>query len=134
MNDMAKKMQRKFDKYWGDCNPLISITAVLDPRNKMILIDFTFRVIYFGEDAPFEISIVCDSLYELYKEYVDDHTTANVGISMQNDLQENVATNKGSTRSGIGKGKVVIIGRSKYEKYVRSVDTYLEEIGRSSLN
>ena len=123
MNDMAKKMQRKFDKYWGDCNLLISIVAVLDPRNKMTLIDFTFRVIYSEEDASFEISIVRDSLYELYKEYVDDHTAANVDISMQNDLSENVATNKGSTSSGIGKGKAVITGRSKYEKYVRSVDT-----------
>ena len=106
MNDMAKKMQRKFDKYWGDCNLLISIDAVLDPRNKMTLIDFTFCVIYSKEDAPFEISIIRDSLYELYKEYVDDHTSANVGISMQNDLSENVATNKGSTSSGIGKEKL----------------------------
>ena len=93
MNDMAKKMQRKFDKYQGDCNLLISIAGVLDPRNKMTLIDFTFRVIYSKKDAPFEISIVRDSLYKLYKEYVDDHTTANVDISMQNDLSENVATN-----------------------------------------
>ena len=55
----------------------------------------------------------------------------------RSDLSKNVATNKGSTSSGIGKGKVVITGRSKYEKYVRSVDivqyvkseldTYLEE-------
>ena len=134
---MAKKMQRKFDKYWGDCNLLISIAAVLDPRNKITLIDFTFRVIYSEENTHFEISIVRESLYKLYKEYVDDHTTTNVGIFMQNDLPKNVATNKGSTSSGIGKGKVVIIGRSKYEKYVRSVntvqhvksklDTYLEE-------
>ena len=123
MNDMAKKMQKKFDKYWGDCNLLISIAVVLDPRNKMTLIYFTFRVIYFEKDVPFEISIVRDSLYELYKKYVDDNTIANVGISMQNDLSENVATNKGSTSSGIGKGKAGITGRSKYEKYVRSVDT-----------
>ena len=70
---MAKKIQRKFDKHWGDCNMLISIAVVLDPRNKMTLIDFTFCVIYFEEDALFEISIVHDSLYELYKEYEEDH-------------------------------------------------------------
>ena len=120
---MAKKMQRKFDKYWGDCNLLISIAVVLDPRNKMTLIIFTVRVIYFEEDAHFEISIVRDSLYELYKKYVDDHTATTVGIFMQNDLQENVAIDKGSTSSRIGKGKTVITGRSKYDKYVRSVDT-----------
>ena len=38
-------------------------------------------------------------------------------------LSKNVATNKGSTSSGIGKGKTIITKRSKYEKYVRSVDT-----------
>ena len=116
MNDMTKKMQRKFDKYWGDCNLLISIASVLDLRNKITLIDFTFRVIYYEENTHFEISIIRESLYKLYKEYVDDHTTTNVGIFMQNDLSENVATNKDSTSTGIGKGKVVITGRSKYEK------------------
>ena len=79
---MAKKIQAKFDKYWGECNLLISITVVLDLRNNMTLINFIFCVIYSEEDALFEINIIHDSLYELYKEYVDDHTAANVGISM----------------------------------------------------
>ncbi|KAE8709720.1 hypothetical protein F3Y22_tig00110328pilonHSYRG00209 [Hibiscus syriacus] len=29
---MAMKMKKKFDKYWGTCNLLISIGAILDPR------------------------------------------------------------------------------------------------------
>ncbi|MBA0642839.1 hypothetical protein Goklo_027177 [Gossypium klotzschianum] len=94
MRQMADKMQRKFDKYWGEFNLLIYITAILDPKNKMELIDF---------------------------KYVDEYTLVNVGTSMENDVQES-GVNNASTTSRIGKGKV-IVGRSKFERYIRSVDT-----------
>lgn len=43
---MATKMKKKFDKYWGDCNLLISLAAILDPRNKIKFIEFAFTEIY----------------------------------------------------------------------------------------
>ncbi|MBA0824838.1 hypothetical protein Goarm_021478 [Gossypium armourianum] len=79
IRQIVDKMKRKFDQYWGECNLLISIAAILNPRNMMKLIYFNFRVIYFEEEAPRQIHIVRDSLYELYKEYVDEYATANVG-------------------------------------------------------
>ncbi|MBA0576541.1 hypothetical protein Golob_027528, partial [Gossypium lobatum] len=82
---MTDKMQGKFDKYWGECSLLISIPIILDLRNKMILIDFSFRVIYSEEEAPKQIYIMHDSLYELYKEYMDKYAVTNVGTSMEND-------------------------------------------------
>ncbi|MBA0611098.1 hypothetical protein Godav_011806 [Gossypium davidsonii] len=100
MRKMANKMQRKFDKYWGECNLLISIATILDPMNNMKLIDFSFR---------------------LYKEYVDEYAATNVDTSMENDVQESGASNA-STTSRIGKGKVMT-ERSKFERYIRSVDT-----------
>ncbi|TYI44293.1 hypothetical protein ES332_A01G227000v1 [Gossypium tomentosum] len=81
MRQMVDKIQRKFDKYWGEFN----------------------------------------FLYELYQEYVDEYATANVGTSMENDVQESGVSNA-STTSRIGKGKVMI-ERSKFERYIRSVDT-----------
>nr|KJB16340.1 hypothetical protein B456_002G224400 [Gossypium raimondii] len=47
--------------------------------------------------------------------------TANVGTSMENDVQESGVSNA-STTSRIGKGKVMV-GRSEFERYIRSVDT-----------
>ena len=32
IRDIALKMKKKFDKYWGTCNLLIYISVVLDPR------------------------------------------------------------------------------------------------------
>ncbi|XVF54113.1 hypothetical protein PTKIN_Ptkin05aG0154800 [Pterospermum kingtungense] len=119
---MAKKMQLKFDKYWGNCNLLISIAAVLDPKNKMTLIEFALRVIYSENKAPKQISVVHDSLYELYKLYVDEATA---GKSTENNLEASDVINKGSTASMVEKGKVVETERSKFERYVRSVDTVL---------
>ena len=45
-HSMVRKMKDKFDKYWGDCNLLISCAAILDPRNKMQLVDWCFLYIY----------------------------------------------------------------------------------------
>lgn len=38
MSEMVNKMKIKFDKYWGECNLLMSIAVILDPRYKMKLI------------------------------------------------------------------------------------------------
>ncbi|KAK8981787.1 hypothetical protein V6N11_049281 [Hibiscus sabdariffa] len=121
MQKMVDKMQRKFDKYWGECNLLISVAAILDPRNKMKLIDFSFRVMYSEDEAPRQIRMVRDILYELYKEYVDEYATANVNTTMESDVQESGVINT-CTTSRIRKGKV-LNGMSKFERYIRSVDT-----------
>ena len=44
MHSMVRKMKDKFDKDWGDCNLLISCAVVLDPRNKMQLVDWCFLI------------------------------------------------------------------------------------------
>ncbi|KAK8612877.1 hypothetical protein V6N13_092981 [Hibiscus sabdariffa] len=94
--------------------------AILDPRNKMKLINFSFCVMYSEDEAPRQIRMVRNSLYELYKEYVDEYATANVNTTMESDVQESGVINT-CTTSRIGKGKV-LTGRSKFERCIRSVD------------
>ncbi|KAJ6838874.1 zinc finger BED domain-containing protein RICESLEEPER 2-like [Iris pallida] len=43
LKSMVDRMKSKFEKYWGQCNLLMSIAAVLDPRFKMKLIEFYFQ-------------------------------------------------------------------------------------------
>ncbi|KAK6146207.1 hypothetical protein DH2020_020076 [Rehmannia glutinosa] len=112
----------EFEKYWGNNNLLLSIAAVLDPRNKMTLIQFAFPVIYPETEAKKQISVVRDSLHELYKAYMNEHTFA-PSQSFESELQSSNPSNKGFTASNHATGKNVETGRSKYEKYVRSVDT-----------
>ncbi|GKE69794.1 zinc finger BED domain-containing protein RICESLEEPER 2-like protein [Tanacetum coccineum] len=62
MKDMATEMKKKFDKYWGCTNLLISIGSVLDPRYKMELIDFSFKAIYSADEVIIQKKIVRDTL------------------------------------------------------------------------
>lgn len=43
---MADKMANKFNKYWNDIHSMLVVSVVLDPRYKMMLIDFYFLKIY----------------------------------------------------------------------------------------
>ena len=59
IRDMASRMDEKFDQYWGDCNLLMSLAVVLDPRFKMKFINSCFAPIYEEEDeAKMHIKIV----------------------------------------------------------------------------
>ncbi|KAK8538218.1 hypothetical protein V6N12_044353 [Hibiscus sabdariffa] len=96
------------------------ISAILDPKNKMKLTDFSFRVMYSKDEAPRQIRMMCDSIYELYKEYVDEYAAANVNTTIESDFQESDVINT-CTTSRIGKGKV-LTKRSKFERYIKTVD------------
>ncbi|KAG8381372.1 hypothetical protein BUALT_Bualt06G0115400 [Buddleja alternifolia] len=68
--DMVNSMKRKFDKYWGESNLLMAIAAVLDPRYKMMALEFFFPKLYSPEKATTELAFVRRTLYDLYSEYV----------------------------------------------------------------
>ncbi|WCJ31864.1 Zinc finger BED domain-containing protein RICESLEEPER 3 [Euphorbia peplus] len=62
VRSMVKNMKERFDKYWGECNLLMAISGVLDPRLKMKVI--------VRENA----NRVRNTLHELYDEYKGTHT------------------------------------------------------------
>lgn len=46
IREMARKMELKFEKYWGETNLVMSIGAIMDPRFKLILPMFCFPTLY----------------------------------------------------------------------------------------
>ncbi|KAG8391458.1 hypothetical protein BUALT_Bualt01G0189900 [Buddleja alternifolia] len=56
--DMVDSMKHKFDKYWGESNLLMAIAAVLDPRYKMMALEFFFLKLYSSEKAATELAFV----------------------------------------------------------------------------
>lgn len=62
LRDMIVKMKDKFDKYGKECNLVISITAILDPRFKMKMIKFTFSTLYSKEECSQNIFQVRNKL------------------------------------------------------------------------
>ncbi|KAE8671157.1 hypothetical protein F3Y22_tig00111990pilonHSYRG00058 [Hibiscus syriacus] len=104
--------EEKFDKYWGTCNLLISIGAILDPRYKMKLLEFSFHTIYSNNEASREMQIVRCILYELYQEYVEVHKATNVVSSTDGSQSVSIGgTSKSSVSSLFSQfGKGVLIG------------------------
>uniref|UniRef100_A0ACD5W9W6 Uncharacterized protein n=1 Tax=Avena sativa TaxID=4498 RepID=A0ACD5W9W6_AVESA len=66
---IANDMHERFDKYWKDCNLVLAVAVVMDPRFKMKLVEFSYSKIY-GVEAAKYVKVVNDSVHELFKDYV----------------------------------------------------------------
>ena len=75
MRKMVAIISIKFDKYWGDCNMLMSIASVLDPRYKMEFLKFIFPQLYNVVDSQDHLKKVMEVLKELYQTYVSESET-----------------------------------------------------------
>uniref|UniRef100_A0A2C9VVD0 HAT C-terminal dimerisation domain-containing protein n=1 Tax=Manihot esculenta TaxID=3983 RepID=A0A2C9VVD0_MANES len=118
---MVGKMKCKFDKYWYDCNLLISLAAILDPRNKMKLIKWSFPKIYYEFDSDEHITTVMETLRMLYNEYVDAHKIKSIG----SEISSGETQKEGSSCTISGKGK--IRGGAQFYSYIRNVDCVIEQ-------
>ncbi|XP_031256643.1 zinc finger BED domain-containing protein RICESLEEPER 1-like [Pistacia vera] len=72
VRSMVRLMKANFDKYWGECNLLMAITAVLDTRCKMRVIEGAFPKIFGPQESRTHVVRVQEALYELYGECVAD--------------------------------------------------------------
>ena len=96
---MIGRMKAKFDKYWGKCNFLMSVAAVLDPRCKMRVVDFTFSRMYSDREARENISKVREALHEIYEDYVHEYPHGNEH-SGETSVLNSDAGNNGKDLSG----------------------------------
>ncbi|XP_057777906.1 zinc finger BED domain-containing protein RICESLEEPER 2-like [Salvia miltiorrhiza] len=112
---MIKEMKKKFDKYWGSCNLLMAIGAILDPRFKMRLVDFAFHKIYNEVDARANIMKVRDALYNLYFEYVEvDNAKSRKGTTSERC--------SATCTSSTSQGKLVPSGLSMFDEYLDTIE------------
>ncbi|KAK3017306.1 hypothetical protein RJ639_006905 [Escallonia herrerae] len=116
MRVIAMKMKEKFDKYWGECNQLMAIVAVLDPRYKMTFIKFCFPKIYNEVESKKNIELVSGSLLEVYKEYVLNHALHCSSVTKEMNV---VGGSSNTTTTYKAKGK------TEYDLYVRSMENVM---------
>jgi len=93
IKSLARRMKVKFDKYWGECNLLMSIAAILDPRFKIVLIQFCFPKIYQEVEATKNIEYVQRILNEIYDLYVNEHNSNLMKQNLASKVQENFSSN-----------------------------------------
>ncbi|KAA8534713.1 hypothetical protein F0562_032230 [Nyssa sinensis] len=121
---MASMMKAKFDKYWSECNLLMEITGILDPRYKMIIVNYCFPDIYPEAEANRNLVTVKQVLYEIYNEYVVTHAATHTA---QGEGGQGTTREIGSSSASGGDhniGKKIVTGSSLILGHVsRTVDT-----------
>ncbi|KAK1371553.1 hypothetical protein POM88_037645 [Heracleum sosnowskyi] len=79
IREMARKMELKFEKYWGETNLVMSIGAVIDPRFKLILPMFCFPTLYpIASDSEANLTYLKNVLTDLYLEYCKEDKDASI--------------------------------------------------------
>lgn len=86
---MVAKMIMKFDKYWKECNLLMGVAAILDPRQKMKGVEFSFAKIYSSLEAQKHLIKVKKEIFDLFEEYVNMNPTSE-GASLVSSSSHNV--------------------------------------------
>ncbi|XP_031277065.1 zinc finger BED domain-containing protein RICESLEEPER 2-like [Pistacia vera] len=127
IRDMVKRMKKKFDKYWGECNLLMCVASVVDPRCKKAMLEYCFPRMYEEIEAQANMLKVKNALYEIYQEYVDESQSFNNEQSAENRVVPQVNVQNPSSSSGFALF-------TQHMKVVQSVppekselDSYLEE-------
>ena len=67
---MAKSMLAKFNSYWANVSVVIAVTAILNPKYKMKLLEFYYPNIY-SDNFDLEIEKIKNLCYDLLDEYED---------------------------------------------------------------
>ncbi|KAH0691482.1 hypothetical protein KY289_018840 [Solanum tuberosum] len=74
LSNMAKHMEKKFTKYWGDfddMNMLLFVAIVLDPRYKFKYVEFLFKIFYKPVEGVDRSTKVNNTLSLLYTHYAN---------------------------------------------------------------
>ncbi|KAK8565562.1 hypothetical protein V6N12_059120 [Hibiscus sabdariffa] len=70
VKSMVANMKEKFTKYWGECNLLMAIGSVMDPRLKMRAVEIAFPKMFPSDLVRENIGKVKDIMYQLFEEYL----------------------------------------------------------------
>ncbi|XP_038678348.1 zinc finger BED domain-containing protein RICESLEEPER 2-like [Tripterygium wilfordii] len=122
IQETVTPMKEKFDKYWGECNLLMAIAAVLDPRFKMKLIEFSFPLIYQREEVDANLAKVKKKLNELYCEYKAMVQSDQTSHSMT-DQHPSASGSSGSLGGSSSNVSTQLSGLSRFNQFIKSAET-----------
>ncbi|KAK1406563.1 hypothetical protein QVD17_41992 [Tagetes erecta] len=81
LKGMSKPMYEKFDKYWGEIGVLMSIASILDPRYKMLSVEWTFGRLYQEDERRSRVEEVNNTLKTLFEKYHNAFMASKVATS-----------------------------------------------------
>ncbi|CAN1800668.1 Zinc finger BED domain-containing protein RICESLEEPER 1 [Linum perenne] len=132
MRTMAVKMLEKFNKYWGQCNLVVSFAAVLDPTNKFTIIDVMYPDLYDSGESSYYIGLVREKLTKLYDEHASEFKAKNIENETEPVHETTSTTSSANVQFKVLRGKAAFdsivenqvsacSGKSELDEYLESV-------------
>ncbi|KAK4270401.1 hypothetical protein QN277_023439 [Acacia crassicarpa] len=125
---MAISMKEKFDKYWGECNMVMALASILDPRCKLYVINYCFPLIYKPDYVASEnIDKVVKALNSIYDGYVAVYKgeTCNEDHNVGNNSSSNVPSS--SIVTGFDQIMNIVREKQAIPPMKSELEAYLEE-------
>ncbi|KAF7136351.1 hypothetical protein RHSIM_Rhsim08G0142200 [Rhododendron simsii] len=120
---MAKRMVKKFDKYWSVVNGVVRVSAVLDPRYNINVLEFYFKLL-FPTSYKEEVEKVRALCYKLLKEYQRPS-------SMVEGIGDSSSQSSSIDEESLSKYDVYMLRKSKRSRTIDTtkleLDHYLSE-------
>ncbi|KAI8539165.1 hypothetical protein RHMOL_Rhmol09G0160200 [Rhododendron molle] len=123
IREMAKRMVENFDKYWSVVHGVVGVSAVLDPRYKINVLQFYFKLLFpttYNEEAK----KVCALCSKLLKEYQSP-------ISMMEGIGDSSSQSSSIDEESLSKYNVYMLRESKRSRTIDIAklesDHYLSE-------
>jgi hypothetical protein len=131
MREMVSPIKVKFDKYRGECNLLMAIASVLDPRVKFHIVRICFPKIYKSEEVADEnIKKVRSALDDLYDEYVAlslVEASSSDGNLMNSNNQSSSQANVAAVKTGFDEIMSIIKENEAISPMKSELQEYLDE-------
>ncbi|KAD7478430.1 hypothetical protein E3N88_01566 [Mikania micrantha] len=81
LNTMSIPMYEKFEKYWGEIGVLMSIASILDPRFKLVSVEWTFERLYPPNECDSRVEDVTRKLKTLFEKYLKSFVASKAALS-----------------------------------------------------
>ncbi|GAU43532.1 hypothetical protein TSUD_98520 [Trifolium subterraneum] len=135
MREMASPMKIKFDKYWGECNMLMAIASVSDPRCKFHMVRICFPKIYKSQEVADEnIKKVRSSLDDLYDEYValslveaSSSSSSSSATNLNSNAQPSSQANVAAVKTGFDEIMSIFLENEAISPMKSELQEYIDE-------
>ncbi|XP_048493043.1 zinc finger BED domain-containing protein RICESLEEPER 2-like [Beta vulgaris subsp. vulgaris] len=115
LKEMIQPMLSKFDKYWSEYNIYLSCAAILDPRYKVMFVEYCCCKLFGNDEGSRRVNDVLTALIGLYNDYKLQY----VGVSPV------VALPSPSSRLGT---------KNYFDDYDQFVSSSRSQVGKSQLD
>ncbi|KAJ1686934.1 hypothetical protein LUZ63_018324 [Rhynchospora breviuscula] len=121
--NMSKEMIKKWDKYWKARNVVLAVACVLDPRCKLDVVEYYFKMLH-PQECPRFMANLKACFNQLFKEYSDAYSKDNQANNSTTSTSELSSSDISDTRAGL---KNFLSGKRNVEPTKSELDEYLSD-------